>query len=58
MSVLPLPSSLSANVTFRRFMQVPRGTMEKDLKDQEKGFTDDITSLNKKVRHSSTINER
>lgn len=24
--------------------------MEKDLKDQEKGFTDDITSLNKKVR--------
>lgn len=32
-----------------RFMMVPRATMEKDLKDQEKGFTDDITSLNKKV---------
>lgn len=37
------------NSLIYRFMMVPRATMEKDLKDQEKGFTDDITSLNKKV---------
>lgn len=28
---------------------VPRTTMEKDLKNQEKALTDDINSLNKKV---------
>ena len=28
---------------------VPRTTMEKDLKNQEKSLTDDINSLNKKV---------
>ncbi|EIM92381.1 Prefoldin [Stereum hirsutum FP-91666 SS1] len=35
----------------KMFMMVPRATMEKDLKDQEKGFTDDITSLNKKTKY-------
>lgn len=30
-------------------MMVPRTTMEKDLKNQEKALTDDINSLNKKV---------
>ncbi len=33
----------------KRFMMVPRTTMEKDLKNQEKALTDDINSLNKKV---------
>lgn len=28
----------------------PRAEMEKELKSQEKELTDDITSLNKKVR--------
>lgn len=28
---------------------VPRTTMEKDLKNQERALTDDINSLNKKV---------
>jgi prefoldin subunit 1 len=28
---------------------VPRATMEKELKDQEKGLSDDIHNLNKKV---------
>jgi hypothetical protein len=28
---------------------VPRSTMEKDLKSQEKALTDDINSLGKKV---------
>jgi hypothetical protein len=28
---------------------VPRSTMEKDLRNQEKGLTDDINSLGKKV---------
>ncbi len=30
-------------------MMVPRSTMEKDLKSQEKALTDDINSLGKKV---------
>ena len=34
-------------------MNVPRPAMQKQLKDQEKELTDDITSLNKKVRLSS-----
>lgn len=29
---------------------VPRTTMEKELKDQEKELSDDISGLNKKVR--------
>jgi len=32
-----------------RFMMVPRSTMEKDLKSQERALTDDINSLGKKV---------
>ena len=32
-----------------RFMNVPRSTMEKELKAQEKELSDDITNLNKKV---------
>ena len=32
-----------------RFMMVPRPTMEKELKAEEKELTDDINSLNKKV---------
>lgn len=32
-----------------RFMMVPRPSMEKDLKLQEKELSDDINSLNKKV---------
>ena len=35
--------------SLKRFMMVPRTTMEKDLKNQEKALTDDINSLNKKV---------
>ena len=31
---------------------VPRSTMEKDLKSQEKALTDDINSLGKKVSFS------
>ncbi|KAH9176909.1 hypothetical protein EDB89DRAFT_1598124 [Lactarius sanguifluus] len=31
-------------------MMVPRMTMEKDLKNQERALTDDINSLNKKVK--------
>ena len=31
---------------------VPRSTMEKDLKNQEKALTDDINSLGKKVAFS------
>jgi hypothetical protein len=30
-------------------MMVPRSTMEKDLKSQERALTDDISSLGKKV---------
>lgn len=36
-----------------RFLMVPRNTMEKDLKDQEKDFTDDINNLSKKVSRIS-----
>lgn len=32
-----------------RFMHVPRPTLEKQLKAQEKELTDDINNLNKKV---------
>jgi prefoldin subunit 1 len=32
-------------------MQVPRQTMEKDLKNQEKEAVDDINSLNKKSKY-------
>jgi len=34
----------------KMFMMVPRTTMEKDLKNQERSLTDDINSLNKKVK--------
>ncbi|KAI9445405.1 Prefoldin [Lactarius indigo] len=43
----------SANVykgVGKMFMMVPRTTMEKDLKNQERALTDDINSLNKKVK--------
>ena len=33
----------------RRFMNVPRSTMEEELKAQEKELSDDIMNLNKKV---------
>lgn len=33
-------------------MQVPRPAMDKDLKAEEKELTDDINSLNKKVRRT------
>jgi len=36
-----------------RFMNVPRSTMEEELKAQEKELSDDITSLNKKVQFIS-----
>ncbi|KAI0323070.1 Prefoldin [Amylostereum chailletii] len=35
----------------KMFMMVPRPTMEKDLKDQEKGLNDDIGNLNKKTKY-------
>ncbi|THH19006.1 hypothetical protein EW146_g2065 [Bondarzewia mesenterica] len=35
----------------KMFMMVPRPTMEKDLKSQEKGLSDDINSLNKKSKY-------
>jgi prefoldin subunit 1 len=38
-----------------RFMMVPRKTMEKELKTQEKELTDDITNLNKKVKVLSSF---
>lgn len=31
---------------------IPRSTMERDLRNQEKALTDDINSLNKKVTFS------
>ena len=37
-------------ITCQRFMQVPRPTMEKNLKGEEKEITDDINNLTKKVR--------
>lgn len=43
--------------TVRRFLQVPRPTMEKDLKNEEKEITDDINSLTKKVRVLYVVNE-
>jgi len=43
-------------VNFRyRFMMVPRKTMEKELKTQEKELTDDINNLNKKVKCSVVL---
>jgi hypothetical protein len=36
-------------------MMVPRKTMEKELKTQEKELTDDITNLNKKVKVLSSF---
>jgi len=35
----------------KMFMMVPRATMEKELKDQEKGLSDDIHNLNKKTKY-------
>ncbi|KAF8499208.1 Prefoldin [Russula emetica] len=35
----------------KMFMMVPRSTMEKDLKNQERALTDDINSLGKKVKY-------
>ncbi|EGO05280.1 hypothetical protein SERLA73DRAFT_174357 [Serpula lacrymans var. lacrymans S7.3] len=35
----------------KMFVMVPRKTMEKELKGQEKEFTDDINSLNKKSKY-------
>lgn len=35
----------------KMFMMMPRPVMEKDLKSQEKGLTDDINSLNKKSKY-------
>ncbi|KAI0050623.1 Prefoldin [Auriscalpium vulgare] len=35
----------------KMFMMEPRPAMEKDLKAQEKGLTDDISSLNKKSKY-------
>lgn len=44
------PAPLPTMVPNTRFMMMPRPVMEKDLKSQEKGLTDDINSLNKKVK--------
>lgn len=50
MCLLPFtPSIAHTDPASLRFMQVPRGEMEKDLKGQEKAFTEDINALNKKV---------
>ncbi|KAF9486396.1 Prefoldin [Pholiota conissans] len=35
----------------KMFMNVPRATMEEQLKSQEKDLSDDITSLNKKSKY-------
>ncbi|KAI0249551.1 Prefoldin [Lactifluus subvellereus] len=35
----------------KMFMMIPRSTMEKDLRNQEKALTDDINSLNKKASY-------
>ncbi|OAX33154.1 Prefoldin [Rhizopogon vinicolor AM-OR11-026] len=35
----------------KMFMMVPRTTMEKELKTQEKELTDDINNLNKKAKY-------
>ncbi|KAI0271487.1 Prefoldin [Gloeopeniophorella convolvens] len=35
----------------KMFLMVPRPVMEKDLRSQEKGLTDDISSLNKKTKY-------
>ena len=37
---------------FRRFMNIPRPTLQKELKGEEKELGDDITNLQKKVRKS------
>ena len=38
---------------FRRFMNIPRPTLQKELKGEEKELGDDITNLQKKVRKAS-----
>ncbi|KAI0783391.1 Prefoldin [Abortiporus biennis] len=35
----------------KMFLMVPRPTMQKDLKSEEKELTDDITTLNKKAKY-------
>jgi len=35
----------------KMFMMVPRATMEKELKDQEKELSQDINALNKKTKY-------
>lgn len=40
---------LVARLTVPRFLMVPRTDMEKELKDQEKDLSDDISGLNKKA---------
>ncbi|KAH9982277.1 Prefoldin [Lactifluus volemus] len=35
----------------KMFMMIPRSTMERDLKNQEKALTEDINNLNKKVTY-------
>ena len=37
------------NSILSRFMAVPRATMEKDLQNQEKGLSDELSALSKKV---------
>ncbi|KAF8273810.1 hypothetical protein EI94DRAFT_1714972 [Lactarius quietus] len=39
----------------KMFMMVPRTTMEKDLKNQEKALTDDINSLDKRWPFCSAL---
>lgn len=42
--------------TLHRFMMVPRKDMERELKNQEKDLSDDITSLSKKVSLGVRVN--
>jgi prefoldin subunit 1 len=44
----------STGFVSHRFMAVPRPTMEKDLKMEEKGLSDELDSLNKKVGSCSS----
>jgi prefoldin subunit 1 len=49
---LPHDGTVTCGSARARFMQVPRPTMQKELKAQEKELADDLSNLNKKVRAS------
>lgn len=51
-------STIDPNMTHSRFMMEPHKAMVNDLKSQEKELTDDINSLNKKVRRDYFLDKK